>query len=131
MSGDVRVIAFYLPQFHPIPENDQWWGTGFTEWTNVTRGRADVHGALPAATSRRARLLRSARHGGPAPAGALARKYGIHGFCYYYYWFSGRRLLERPLDLMLADRELGFSVLLLLGERELVAALGRLGAATS
>ena len=101
-----KLIAFYLPQFHPFPENDEWWGNGFTEWVNVAEARALWRGhaqpripldmgfydlRLPEVQIEQARL---------------ARRYGIHGFAYHYYWFSGKRLLHKPLEILLSDRRI-------------------------
>ncbi len=103
-----KLLAFYLPQFHAIAENDAWWGRGFTEWTSVARAMPRFAGHY------QPRIPRDLGHytlegtGVMARQAAMARDAGVHGFVHYFYWFNGHRLLEKPVEAMLADPAVDF-----------------------
>jgi hypothetical protein len=103
-----RVMAFYLPQFHPIPENDKWWGKGFTEWTNVAKAKPMFRGHyqphIPADLGFYDLRVPETR----IAQAEMAREHGIEAFCYYHYWFAGRRLLERPFNEVLQSGQPDF-----------------------
>ena len=99
-----RIIGLYLPQYHPIPENDEWWGKGFTEWNNVVKAKPLFRGHyqphLPADLGFYDLRLPEVRE----QQAELAREAGLEGFCYYHYWFgNGKQLLQRPFEEVLAS----------------------------
>lgn len=103
-----KVIAFYLPQYHCIPENDKWWGEGFTEWQNTSKAKPLFKGQYqpkePLNDNYYNLLDRSSREW----QANLAKQYGVYGFCYYHYWFNGKLLLEKPLEEVLKLNEPDF-----------------------
>jgi len=104
-----KILAYYLPQFHSFEENDQWWGKGFTEWTNLSRGLPRFQGHYQPRVPRDLGFYRLDQKGARDVMReqiALAQGAGIHGFVFYHYWFNSKRLMAGPLEQLLADPSL-------------------------
>lgn len=107
-----RIIAIHLPQFYPFPENDEWWGKGFTEWRNVAKAKPRFIGHyqphIPSDLGFYDLRLKECR----IAQQELAKQYGIYGFCYYHYWFNGKLIMEKPVEAMLHDQDETFPFML-------------------
>lgn len=100
----MKIIAFYLPQFHAIKENDEWWGAGFTEWTNVKTANPTFKGQNQPRVPLHNNYYNLTDVKTLEWQANLAKKYGIYGFCYYHYWSEGYMLLEKPAEIMLEHK---------------------------
>lgn len=105
MKSNVKLLAFHLPQFHEIEENNQWWGKGFTEWTNVKRGRKMYPGHYQPKVPLNHNYYDLSDNDVLMKQAALAKKYGIYGFCFYHYYFTGKKLLEKPVEAYLSQKD--------------------------
>jgi lipopolysaccharide biosynthesis protein len=109
MNEKLKIIAFYLPQFHTIPENDKWWGAGFTEWTNVKKAKPLFGGHYQPHVPEDSMGYYDLRDSEIREKQAkIAAEHGIYGFCYYHYWFGGKKLLEAPFQDILKNKKPNF-----------------------
>jgi lipopolysaccharide biosynthesis protein len=108
-DSDPRLMAIYLPQFHPFPENNKAWGDGFTEWTNVTTGQPRFIGHQQPILPKDLGFYDLRLESNIQQQIELAKKYGVYGFCFYYYWFSGRKLMQGPLESFIKHKEWDFN----------------------
>lgn len=101
-----KLVCFYLPQFHPIHENDLFWGVGFTEWTNVTKSFPLFKGHYQPRLPRDLGFYDLRLESNLIKQAEIARNYGIHGFCIHYYWFSGKKVMDTPLNLLFKNKSI-------------------------
>jgi len=102
----MKIIAFYLPQFHAIPENDEWWGKGFTEWVNVKNAKPLFEGHRQPVVPLNDNYYNLLDEKTIAWQIEIAKKHNVYGFCFYHYWFDGHMLLEKPMEIMKNSKEL-------------------------
>lgn len=103
----VKIIAFYLPQFHAIPENDEWWGKGFTDWVNVRKAKKIFKGHEQPRIPLNDNYYDLSKVETIKMQAEIAEKYGVYGFCFYHYWFAGgKKLLEKPSEILLANKDI-------------------------
>lgn len=102
----IKVIPVYLPQFHRIPENDEWWGAGFTEWTNVKKARPLFEGHYQPRIPLNDNYYDLSRVETLRWQSKIAKEHGIYGFCFYHYWFNKKLLLERPMEMLLENKDI-------------------------
>lgn len=105
----MKIIAFYVPQYHVIPENDEWWGKGFTEWVNVKNGKPLFDGHYQPRIPLEKNYYDLSDPATLQWQADLANKYGVYGFCFYHYWFGGKLLLEKPMEMLLEHKEISIN----------------------
>ena len=102
----MKIITFYLPQFHEIPENNEWWGEGFTEWVNVKKAKPLFDGHYQPRIPKDKNYYNLLDKKVIKWQAEIAKKYGIYGFCFYHYWFDGHMLLEKPIEILLKNKDI-------------------------
>lgn len=104
----VKIIAIYFPQLHAIPENDEWWGKGFTDWDNVRSATSQYNGHYQPRVPQNSNYYDQSKLDTLRWQVDLAKEHGVYGFCHYHYWFDGKQLLETPTNLMMENKEIDF-----------------------
>jgi len=111
-KNGVQLLALYFPQFHSIPENDAWWGRGFTDWVNVRRAQPQLFGHYQPRVPLGGRYYDLSEKAAIEWQVGLAKQYGLSGFCHYHYWFDGKQLLEKPTNIVLDSKDIDFPLCL-------------------